>query len=267
VFVLFYTFFSILGLLGIGLFALNLPFQFLFDASRKRVFKPSWFVWAYCAILSSLLFSWFWMGRVTLGLLSVVLLPFFFKKWAQQAPKMEKFQSLQDFLSCLFSLRGLLEVGLSLPSALFQISKNFEGPLTLFFKETHREFEKGESLEQQMSRSGNRLFTEWVTLSLIIMERAHRKGLTLVSFVENLIPVIELEIRAHRRLQDLENSLKAQAILACGLPWLLGVFIYFFQPEMTHSFVGSRIGQWILIVVLGWEVLGLWFLKESIRFY
>jgi Flp pilus assembly protein TadB len=202
-----------------------------------------------------------------LGVLLSFTLPLAIKKVSETRQKREKKRSLKDYLTFLYALQGVLEVGVGFPTALFQICQNRHEPLGLLFGKIYQRFEKGDSFEKQFRRAEIRHLDDWVSTSMRMIELGHRKGLGLSSFVKNLIPVIELEIRAHDRISELEKSLQAQAILAGLIPWFLGSFVHWFQPQITDSFIHSWEGKIIIVGILFWEVLGLWILKQSTRFY
>ena len=241
--------------------------QSLLNTEARKKFRSVLYRAVCCGILISLFFSWVWSGSLTLGILFTFLFPPALQKISVERQHREKKQSLTDYLTCLTALQGLLSVGMGFPSALFEISKNSQTPLGQLFGKITQGFERGDSLQAQFKRVETSALDDWVSGSLRIFEIAHRKGLVLTPFVENLVPVIELEIRARNRIRDLENSVKAQAILAMLVPWLLGVVVHFFQPAITDGFVHTLAGKVTFLCILVWEVFGLWLLKQVVRFY
>jgi Flp pilus assembly protein TadB len=99
------------------------------------------------------------------------------------------------------------------------------------------------------------------------MESASRRGLGLGPFLQSLISIIDLEMQTNERIQSIQRSVRVQAVLAALVPWCLGAVTTLFQPEIVQSFLATLDGKLILGITIVVEGVGLWAVKEAIRFY
>lgn len=231
---------------------------------REHQFLKKCSIW--CVVLS-VAFSWKLTGSFRAGILFWVLCPLFYLFIVKSRFHQLKRQILRDFISSLYTLKGLLDVGTPFPHALFIISQESSNALALLFNRIIRRFQDGKSLEGNLKNLPWQSSEEWVLRSFKLLEQAYRKGLALNPLVESLIQVVELESQVKDRINRLQKTIGIQALFAAVIPWVLGGVCWFFQPEIMEEVFQTGIGKRLLAMSLLWEGLGIWLLRHAIRFY
>lgn len=211
--------------------------------------------------------SWFLTGRFIFALSLLVFLPWFLFVFTSKRQIRIKERMGHDFVANLYALKGLLDVGSPFPQALYLISQESSTHLSFLLNRIIHGFQLGKSLENNFKNLENRNPGEWVLQSLKFLEKAYRRGLALSPLVESLIEVVELENQVNERLRRLQRDLWVQALFASVIPWLLGLVCWMFQPEIMKAAFTCWEGKFILIFVLFWEGIGIWVLRQAIRFY
>ncbi|NBW99225.1 hypothetical protein EBR03_06605 [bacterium] len=174
---------------------------------------------------------------------------------------------LREFLSFLYALPGLLEVGISFTQALEILRPQKEGTLQTLLDWGIHHFKRGAPLNATFVRLKAKIPEPLVSRSLQIFEMAQRKGIALQPLVRNSIESLEAEVQVREKLAQLRKSLLFQVALAFCTPWILGAATAWFQPELVEFWKSQKQSALVVWGAFLWEGMGLWILYHQTRFY
>jgi Flp pilus assembly protein TadB len=211
--------------------------------------------------------SWATTGSFAGATLFLLVLPLFFLAITAGRYSRIKNKVAQDFMTNLYAIKGLLEVGTPFPQAVQFISEESSSQATFLLSRIVRGFQNGKSLATNFKNLEFKSPGEWVYRSLILIEQAYRKGLALSPLVESLLQILELEFQAEKRLKRLQTEIWVQVGVASVIPWILSWVCWTFQPEIMEQAMSSSSGKLLLLVIIFWEGIGIWVLRKVNRFY
>lgn len=217
----------------------------------------------FCAAVLSYLLT----GHPVFGLLVVFLIPGVLRLLTGVRMVVQRQDFDEAAFSFLVALRGLSRVGMSLPAALFQISKNFPSGFARHLNRHLQRFDEGHTLSETLKRFQKRAGLGYSGLALTLLEMAHSRGLQAGPILDQVVPMLESERQAEKRVQGIRKSVCAQGLIAFSLPWLLGLVLCFFQPEMTERFLHSPILFGVVAVALLFQFTGAFVLWRLSAFY
>jgi len=211
--------------------------------------------------------TWLWTRSISIAFVSLSLVPILLKIILKRKQETSKSEIEKESLSFLYSLRGMIGLGITFPRAVYQLSHQRQGRFIKTLSPLFHSFEKGDSLEMVIQRFVSRSGLDLISRPLVLMEIAHRKGLPLCPILDGLLPLIELEIQSRERIELLNKNIAAQAFLSALIPWLIGAVMWTFQPQFMDGLFKSYY-FWVLGgFVLIWEGLGIWLIYQKTRFY
>ena len=271
--------FGYFSILLMGILTLLLPVWFQ-DWSLKALKSQDWLsieffrkenrflkrvsIWS---IAISSFISWATTGSFAGATLFLLVLPISFLILTASRHARIKNQVAQDFMTNLYAIKGLLEVGTPFPQAVQFISLESSSQATFLLSRIVRGFQNGKSLATNFKNLEFKSPGEWVYRSLILIEQAYRKGLALSPLVESLLQILELEFQAEKRLKRLQTEIWVQAGVASVIPWILSFVCWIFQPEIMEQAMSSSSGKILLLLIIIWEGIGVWVLRRVNRFY
>ena len=156
----------------------------------------------------------------------------------------------------LMMLTGAMRAGASLNIALEGLVKEQPAPLgqefELFMREQRIGTDFGKSLDNMESRIPLQDFA-MLTSALRINREI---GGNLAEVIESLADTLRRKSQMEGKIESLTAQGKLQGIVMTGLPVLLGVLLYFLEPENMEKLWTTNIGYMTLGVIIFMEVLG-----------
>lgn len=218
-------------------------------------------------LLMGFLGSYALFGHPVFGLVLVFAVPGILRLLTRFRTIARREQFDEAALSFLVALRGLTRVGISLPSALFQISKNFPSGFAKHLARYLNRFEEGKTLSDSLKRFQKRAGLGYSGLALTLLEMAHSRGLQAAPILDQVVPMLESERQAERRVGGIRKSVFVQGLIAFLLPWFLGFVLAVFQPEIAHRFFQSAAFYAVMVVALCFQSTGVFVLWRLSSFY
>ena len=220
----------------------------------------------WCSALFCLGFSFFCTHSFQLGLYGLLLVPLFLRSVLARQQNKRKLEIQSELISFLYSLRGLTEAGFSFPHALYHLSFGGSGKFKQVLQSFIHSFENGQAWEKMFTQV-EKGEDDGMMRSLMLIDIAYQRGLSLMPILESVTSVVELEIQAKERLSLLKNNIFGQALISALVPWILLAVLFFFQPELVSPLLSSNTSWWVMTGLLGMEGCGLWVIQNTIRFY
>jgi Flp pilus assembly protein TadB len=207
------------------------------------------------------------LGSFLAGFFTIFIFPFL-AGLVLQLVNRNQIRQMQDTAMLFFyALQSLVHMGIAVPSALFLLSAAGNGR---FHKALHIQlikFGEGVPLVNCLGRFRSKFELAHVGLLLVLIEIAYREGLALSPLLEKSLPQMEFEQQNLRKFDDLRRGALAQGFIAGAIPWLLGVSVYFFQPDLILDFTGTVWFFPSLFLVAVFEMTGGFLLWKIAQFY
>lgn len=217
---------------------------------------------AFMAIGGSLV--WLVTGSVVLGLAFLVVLAFMPRllyRW-MRARRMLKFE--EQLPDSLMMLAGGMRAGVGLSSAIQQLVKEAQPPLSQEFSLMLREQRLGVTLEDSLNNLNRRMPTQTTTLVVSAMRIASETGGGLAETLEATSKTIRARLQMEGKIRALTAQGKMQAWVVGLLPVFLILVLDKMEPEAMWMLWNSRMG-WATLAVIGiFELLGVYVIRKII---
>jgi len=225
------------------------------DLERTRGLKEiQWILGG--VILGAPLLAGVFLGRPLLGLLVWIPVVFLFPTAVRWSVRYRKEQAEESALSFLHTLSGLLEVGVSLPAALFKVAHAVPSPFSRAIRRHLGRFDEGRSLADCLTQFREKSALRDAGLCLRLLEMAYRQGLPARPLLERVLPQMENQRESTRRFRSARRGCLSQMLVAAILPWLMALVLRVFHPEIGQRFAEGPFFVPVLGSVFALEALG-----------
>ncbi|MBI4403041.1 MAG: type II secretion system F family protein [Deltaproteobacteria bacterium] len=218
------------------------------------------------AILVSIFFVAICAKRPVFGLAIVFLVPVLASPFARKWKTYRTYCLDRSALSFFYALQGLIRSGISLPTALFELSKSLPSPFATQMNIFLKHYQDGKVLSdcmQGLKLKGN-LKLSGLVLSTIQM--AYVRGLSFGPFLDRMLPTLRSEQEAEEKERSLRRSVWMQMMVALLVPWFIGASLYFFQAEAFTHLLTGRTFFLLLLPAVTFQLAGLLIIQRVCRF-
>lgn len=199
-----------------------------------------------------------------IGLGGVVFVPILVLLAARQILEHQRIRLEESFLSFIYALQGMVEVGWSLPTALFKLAHGMDGKFSERLRRYLRKYREGTSLLSCLERFRTRHPSFASGRALLLLELSYRSGLSVLPILETILPTLEARFQMAQKQRTLMRSVLAQGLTAALLPYGVLYFVWMFEPSLLSAQKKVVLGTIFGVVV--WQGLGAWVLKAWCRF-
>lgn len=158
--------------------------------------------------------------------------------------RLERF-NLQ-LLDVLPMMSNALRAGFSIMQAFETVAESSESPMrqevSLFLQQTR----VGISFSDALEEFDNRVGSEDLTLICTSIEIARRAGGNLTEIFDSIASTIRARLRIHRHVKTLTAQGRLQGIVIGTMPFVLGIGLAIFKPDLMIPFACSMIGAILL---------------------
>lgn len=203
--------------------------------------------------------------RPIYGLLSLCFLPWYwqFVSFLWKREQLRRFE--KSLLAAWQLLHGLTRSGFSFPSALFQLTQT-EIQLGVALKPFLKKYARGEPISRCLDAFYRNVPVPRARRSLFLMSMAYENGLSVVPFLERMIPCLEHELFYEQKRELLMRVTYYQLALAILLPWSLAAALFLVEPTLIIPFQEGWKAIWGVLLVLGIQGAGVWVIGRVARF-
>ncbi len=166
----------------------------------------------------------------------------------------EKF-NLQ-LVDALVDMGNALRSGFSINQAIEHVADNGVSPLSEEFGAMLHQTRVGVPFETALSNMDERVGSEDLSLVVLSIETARRTGGNLAEIFENISRTIRERIRIRNRIDTLTAQGRLQGVVLSSMPPLIGVALYFMQPQMFRPFLNSAAGIGVMAATVVLLALG-----------
>ncbi|MDO4528325.1 MAG: type II secretion system F family protein [bacterium] len=161
--------------------------------------------------------------------------------------RLERF-NLQ-LLEVLPMMSNALRAGFSIMQAFENVAEGTDGPMrqevNLFLQQTR----VGVSFSDALQEFDHRVGSEDLTLICTSIEIARRAGGNLTEIFDTIAATIRARLRIHRHVKTLTAQGRLQGIVIGTMPFVLGIGLAIFKPDLMIPFACSMIGAILLGVM------------------
>ncbi len=173
---------------------------------------------------------------------------------------------LQEFPDALEATVRLLKAGMPVSEAISMISREFSGPVGEEMTRIYDKQKIGVPLHEAAKDATRRMpLTEMEMFATGLAIQA-QTGSSLSEVLTNLSNVIRSRFKLKRKIKALSSEAIASAGIIGSLPNLLGLGMYFVNPDYLNILFTETIGNILLAGAVLWMLVGIAVMKVMINF-
>lgn len=210
------------------------------------------------------LLVWLATGSALIGLgvfAVLALMPRILYKW-MRIKRLEKFEG--QLPDALMMLSGGMRAGVGLTSAMQQLIREAQPPISQEFSLMLREQRLGVTLEQSLSNLNRRVPTQTTTLVVSAMRIASETGGGLAETLERTANTIRARLQMEGKIRALTAQGKLQAWVVGFLPIALMLVLNKMEPEAMSMLWNTRMGWATLVVIAFFEFMGIYVIRKIV---
>lgn len=177
--------------------------------------------------------------------------------------RLRKFE--QQLPDALIMVSGAMRAGASLNIAMEGLVKEQAPPLSQEFELLMREQRIGVEFEKSLDHMEKRIPLQDFAMLASALRINREIGGNLAEIIESLGETLRRKHQMEGKIQSLTAQGKLQGIVMTGLPVLLGVLLYFLEPQSMEKLWSTWYGYITLAVIIVMEVLGYLFISKITR--
>lgn len=170
----------------------------------------------------------------------------------------------KQFPDFLLGLASALRAGSSVRSSLTRVAQLSAAPLSQEMELFLKEQRMGLSLSQALLNLHQRLNCESTALFKSALLVAGQSGGGLADLLENMAQTISTRLYIEGRVRALTAQGRLQAWVMVLLPFLVGVALYWLDPNLIAPLWQESSGQLLLALMLILESVGLWWVRRLV---
>lgn len=192
---------------------------------------------------------------------ALAFLPRFLYAWMRRRRLRQFEEQLPD---ALMMLSGGMRAGVGLNSAIAQLVREAQPPLSQEFALMLREQRLGVTLEQSLNNLNRRVPTQTTTLVVSAMRIATETGGGLAETLERTSHTIRSRLQMEGKIGALTAQGKLQAWVVGLLPLALMLVLNKMEPEAMSLLWNTRLGWGVLVVIAFLEFMGVYVIRKII---
>ena len=162
----------------------------------------------------------------------------------------------------LLMITGAMRAGASLNIALEGLVKEQPAPLSQEFELFMREQKIGTDFDKSLVNMEKRLPIQDFAMLTSALRINRDVGGNLAEILESLANTLLRKHQMEGKIDSLTAQGKLQGIVMTGLPVLLGVLLYFMEPEAMEKLWTTTVGYGVLAVIIIMEFLGYMMIRK-----
>jgi tight adherence protein B len=162
----------------------------------------------------------------------------------------------------LMMLSGAMRAGASLAIALEGLVKEQPAPLSQEFELFMREQRIGTDFEKSLTNMEKRVPIQDFAMVTSALRINREIGGNLAEILESLAETLRRKHQMEGKIDSLTAQGRLQGIVMTGLPVLLGVLLYFMEPENMEKLWTTTVGYVVLAIIIIMEIMGYVMIKK-----
>ncbi|MEN3791609.1 type II secretion system F family protein [Fulvimarina sp. MAC3] len=218
---------------------------------------------AITAFALCLIFSFAWYASLGFSFAAGLLLPHLFVSF-KRTRRLRKFADL--FPTAVDVVVRGIKSGLPLPDCLRIIATEIEEPVRSEFKTVVEDQTIGVPIEEALKRLVQRVPLSETNFFAIVIGVQARTGGSLAEALGNLSKVLRERKKMSAKVQSMSQEAKTSGAIIGAMPVLVGLLVYFSNPEFISVLGTTTVGNIILFGCAIWMLIGIFVMKTMINF-
>lgn len=171
-----------------------------------------------------------------------------------RARRLERF-NLQ-LLEALPMMANALRAGFSINQAFESVAEGTDAPMSQEISLFLQQLRVGVSFSEALTALDERVGSEDLTLVCTAIDIARRSGGNLTEIFDSIAETIRARLRIHQHVRTLTAQGRLQGLIIGAMPFLLGIGMAIFKPNLMLPFLGSLVGVITVVAVTLMVALG-----------
>ena len=168
--------------------------------------------------------------------------------------RLERF-NLQ-LLEALPMMANALRAGFSINQAFESVAEGTDAPMSQEISLFLQQLRVGVSFSEALTALDERVGSEDLTLVCTAIDIARRSGGNLTEIFDSIAETIRARLRIHQHVRPLTAQGLLQGLIIGAMPFLLGIGMAIFKPNLMLPFLGSLVGVVTVVAVTLMVALG-----------
>ena len=168
--------------------------------------------------------------------------------------RLERF-NLQ-LLEALPMMANALRAGFSINQAFESVAEGTDAPMSQEISLFLQQLRVGVSFSEALTALDERVGSEDLTLVCTAIDIARRSGGNLTEIFDSIAETIRARLRIHQHVRTLTAQGRLQGLIIGAMPFLLGIGMTIFKPNLMLPFLGSLVGVVTVVAVTLMVALG-----------
>ncbi len=177
--------------------------------------------------------------------------------------RLERF-NLQ-LLEALPMMSNALRAGFSINQAFESVAEGTDAPMKQEASLFLQQLRVGMSFADALTAFEQRVGSEDLTLICTAIEIARKSGGNLTEIFDTIAETIRARIRIHLHVKTLTAQGRLQGLIIGAMPFLLGIGMAIFKPQLMLPFVCSLVGILTLLLVTVFVTLGGLMIRKIVK--
>ncbi len=177
--------------------------------------------------------------------------------------RVERFNA--QLANALDGMSNALKAGFSIQQAFETIVQEGENPIAQEFGMFLQQLRVGVTFENALSDMERRVGSDDLTLMIQSIEIARQTGGNLTEVFERIADTIRERRTIEGKIESLTAQGRIQGRVVGLMPLIMGIVLYFLDPQMMLMFVRSMAGIIILCLIFILEILGFVFIRRIVN--
>jgi tight adherence protein B len=170
-----------------------------------------------------------------------------------------------SLIESLAMVASSLKAGLTLFDALKVTAHNSPKVFADEISYALKQYRLGTPIEEALDQVRTRVKTPNTSISFGAMIIATQLGGNLPETLTRIVKTIRERDRVEGKLKALTAQGRTQAIILCSAPPLIGVLMYFYDPDKMRLFIETFAGQVLLVLAIVLEVIGIMVTRKIMK--
>ena len=248
--------------------------KFNFDKQLQGLIEQAGMRWAagQVCVVSLLLglgtFNGIWYFAPSLRPFSFIAAPLaatlpFFLLRRMRRKRIFKFES--QFPDALQFIARAMLAGHAFSVSLEMLHKEFAEPLAGEFRRTFEEQNLGLPVDVTLKKLSDRVPLMDVHFFVAAVLLQKRTGGNLAEILEKLAVLIRERFKLRGQIRTISAHGRLSSMVLTGIPTVVGILMYFVNPEHMQFFVDEYAGQWMAGLALGFQAVGYFVMRQIVK--
>ena len=169
-----------------------------------------------------------------------------------------------QLMDALILIGNSLKSGLDIVAGFERIATTMKSPVSEEFGLVLNAYRLGAPLESALTDLTQRINSRTLETVVTAINIQRETGGNIIKTFDQLVQTIREEGKLQKKVRAITSQGRTQIFFLAGFPWVLAAFFYFLAPELMRPALANTWGQFIILFLLVWEVIGILVTKKIV---